>query len=221
MKLVHPELMSVLCTDEPGVQTIVIENQNFMRKLILGLHSQINGSEGLFVLSKNDTPLDFAKNAELIDDVLFFDLNRKPLISKIISAMEFEATEGENIFEQNELLQRLELFLDKLAFPIPCDITYSKLSFSSIIKAVGVELRDEYDNPLERLLDYMELVREFAGDKLFIIFNLRNFFGDKETELFLDTACRHAYNLIMFESHDYPRLKSERRITIDSDLCEF
>ena len=89
------------------------------------------------------------------------------------------------------------------------------------MKAVGLAVRDEYGSQLEKLVDYMELVREFDRDKLFFTVNLRSFFTDEECGLFMETVAGHGFHVIMLESMDRPKLKLERRITIDTDLCEF
>ena len=221
MKLVYPELNSILDTDAPGIQSLVVESPSFLRSLLMDLSGQLRGEPGKFVLSKGNVPLDIARNVELLDDLIGFELNRKPLLNKVMAALEREANEPENMLETEAVLRRTELLLDRLAFPYPCDICYSKLNVSSLIRAVGVELRDEYDDLLERLIDYMELVREFDRDKLFVTVNLRSFFTDDETAAFVETVISHEYHVLMIESHDAPRLAAERRVTVDADLCEF
>ena len=47
----------------------------------------------------------------------------------------------------------------------------------------------------------------------------RSFVGDEETERFIDSVIKHKFDLIMLENAAYPRLKNERRIVIDGDLC--
>lgn len=86
---------------------------------------------------------------------------------------------------------------------------------------MGIHLRDEYDDPLERLLDYMELVREFDRDKLFVLVGMRSFFSDREMEMFLKTVLSHGFRVLLLDSVDRERIRYERRLTIDRDLCEF
>lgn len=85
----------------------------------------------------------------------------------------------------------------------------------------GIHLRDEYNDPLERLLDYMELVREFERDKLFVLVGMRSFFADREMELFFRTVLAHGYRVLLLDSIDRERSQYEKRLTIDKDLCEF
>ena len=81
-------------------------------------------------------------------------------------------------------------------------------------------MREEYDSMPEKVIDYMELVRTFDRDKLFITVNMRAFMTDEEAELFLSTVLSYGYHMLMLESSAKPLLKSESRVIIDEDLCE-
>jgi CRISPR-associated protein Csn2 len=110
------------------------------------------------------------------------------------------------------------------AFDFPCDIVTTKVSPSSILKSVGIEIRDSYDGQIgeaEKILDYMELVREFDREKLFITLNMRSFFEDNVMESFLQTVVSHEFKVLMIENKAYERLSFEKRLTVDEDLCEF
>ena len=71
------------------------------------------------------------------------------------------------------------------------------------------------------LLDYMELVREFDHDKLFITVNLRSYYNDETILKFMETVLAHDYKVFMIENKDYPVLAKEKRRIVDEDLCEF
>ncbi len=221
MKLIHPELSQALDCSQPGIQTLVVENKDFLRRLLADAYIQKNGNPGTWILAQNDKIVDFAKNVELISNYFETELNRHSLISKITTALENEAT-SEEFFESSiALISKIEQYMNELAFSLPGDIHFPKLSMNSLLKAAGPEIADEYDNCLERMLDYFELVREYDRDKLFITVNLRSFFSDEDTSLFLDSAISHEYHIIMIESHAFPVLPQEHRLTVDEDLCEF
>lgn len=161
------------------------------------------------------------QTAELIDNCLNFELNRKTLLNKVCSALEQRAVLEEFFLKTAELLSHLESYMDELAFSLPCDIRCEKCSVSGVIKSTGIHLRDEYDDPLERLLDYMELVREFDREKLFVLVGMRSLFADREMELFFRTVLTHRYRVLLLDSTDRERSQYEKRLTIDKDLCEF
>ncbi len=221
MKLCHTELESVLDTDNDGVQTLVIENKLFFTSFLTTALAQAEGEEGAITVSSNNKPLDFASHAEVIIDPLSISLNKKALMTKITATLESEASQSEHYAETMEILTHIETFIDKLSFIFPFDIICNKLSAATLLKAAGIAVRDICADPLERLLNYMELVREFDKDKLFIIANLRTFFSDTDIERFLESIALHGYHAILLESTSGSILEKEHRITVDKDLCEF
>lgn len=221
MILCHPQIETVFDFSAPGIPSVVIEEPVFFRTLMLDLYDQINGESGKFILSENDKELNIGTWVELIDNCLHFSLNTKPLINKIVSAMEQLAVGESFSMKTAELLQQLEQYAAELAFNFDCDILCEHCTAAGLFKAVGISLRDEYDDPLERLIDYMELIREFDRDKVFILINLRSFFADDHVENFLETISAHGYHVLLLDSIDRKKLPQERRVTIDNDLCEF
>lgn len=221
MKLAHPMLDTVFSTEEDRVPTLVIENQVFFRSFLQDISDQIAGFDGKAVLSLNDRVLPFQGNAELVDSFLGFTLNRKPLVNKILSVLERDAVEGARYMDTMAILSSVENLLSELSQFFPCGLSCTKLSIGAIWRAIGIEIAQDYDDPLEMILDYMDLVREFDRDKLFIFVNIRSYFPDEKVELFLETALGHGFQMLLIDSRDYDRLEAEKRVIIDKDLCEF
>ena len=96
----------------------------------------------------------------------------------------------------------------------------NKLSVSNVLKMAGLHFVEEYKNQLEKLIDYMSLIREYENEKLFILVNMRSWFSDDEMDLFIRTALVHKYRLLLVDNKEYSRLSGEKRIIIDQDLCE-
>ncbi len=221
MILCHPQMETIIDFAGREVPALVIENPAFFRTLMMDLYAQKNGEEGQFVLSENGKTLSISSMVELLDNCLQFNLNTKPLLNKIAAAMEQMAA-GEDFFLKTaDILQRLEQYMNELAFAFDCDIVCERCTTAGVIKAMGIALRDEYEDPLERLVDYMELIREFDRDKLFVLVNLRCFFDDSAVEHFLQTTLEHGYRVLLLDSVERKKLSIERRLTIDIDLCEF
>lgn len=203
------------------VQTLVIEAPSFLRAFLQDLYDQIDGMEGEMVLSEQDKQLAIGNWVEVMDNFLNFDMNKKHLLNKIIGQMEKIAGSDAFFLKTADILQRLEAYTSELAFSFDCDIVCGHCTVGGLLKGMGVTVRDEYEDPLERLIDYMELVREFERDKLFIYVNLRSFFSDAEVEGFLRTALDHGYRILLIDAQSHEKLSLENRITVDNDLCEF
>lgn len=221
MILCHPQMETIMDFSGTKAQTLVIEAPNFLRTFLQDLYDQINSMEGELVLSEQDKQLAIGNWVEVMDNFLNFDMNKKPLLNKITGQMERIAGSDAFFLKTSDILQRLEAYTSELAFSFDCDIVCGHCTVSGLLKGMGVTVRDEYEDPLERLIDYMELVREFERDKLFVYVNLRSFFSDAEIEGFLRTALDHGYRILLIDAQSHEKLSLESRITVDNDLCEF
>lgn len=221
MKLSYPYLSEVFIIENQAVNTLVVESQKFFREILLDIKSQTEGCNGNTVLSDEGVTLSFSKYAEIITDFLSFDINRKELLTRVVSALEKEAYSETNFMQTQELLSSVESYIDTLAFEYSCDIVPTKIHMSGILKSAGILIQCDSKDPLDMLLDYMELVREFDHDKLFITVNLRSYYNDETILKFMETVLAHDYKVFMIENKDYPVLAKEKRRTVDEDLCEF
>ena len=221
MKLAYTEISAVFDTDIPAVNTLVIENRRFLRKILEDLNNQISGYEGDMVLSVKDRPIPFDKNAELIQDFIAFTLNRKPLLTKMTAIMEKIAVSPEYYTQTQTQLWGIESYILDLSQDFPVEIACTKLTPAALIKSAGIEIVSEKGYPLEQLIDYMELVREIDRDKLFVLVNIRSYFDDHEIEVLFRTILDHEFHVVLIDSFAGAVLKCEKRWTIDEDLCEF
>ncbi len=221
MILCHPQMATIMDFSGAKAQTLVIEAPSFFRAFLQDLYDQIDGMDGELILSEQDKQLSIGNWVEVMDNFLNFDMNKKHLLNKIIGEMERISGNDAFFLKTSDILQRLEAYTSELAFSFDCDIVCGHCTVGSLLKGMGVTVRDEYEDPMERLIDYMELVREFERDKLFVYVNLRSFFADKEIERFLRTALDHGYRILLIDGQAHEKLPLENRITVDNDLCEF
>lgn len=224
MKLTYPAFSETITIGADLVPSLILESRTLFRELICDIATAIDGMKTDLVLSIGDHIVDISKTVELITNFICFDINKKTLINKIIAELEKVSVSPEYYVKTQALLAEIERSVGEWAFSFPCDIIPSKISASTLLKSVGIELRNDYEGhegEVEKILDYMELVREFDRDKLFVTVNLRSYFNDDVVERFLETVIAHEYKVLMLESQAYPRLSLEKRRTIDADLCEF
>lgn len=221
MMLAHPQLDTALDFSCQQVNTMVIENPRFFRDFLRDINTQIQGYSGLAVLSENDKSIPFAKHVELVDSFLSFGINRKSLLTKLLAHLEATAVDGDHYVKTAQLIAALEQHILDLTSDLPFDVVCAKINVGNILRAVGIELPDDYENDLERLLDFMELTRELDRDKLFILVNLRSYYADEDISAFLSTIISHEYHVLLVDSSAHALLLEEKRTTIDVDLCEF
>lgn len=221
MKLAHPDIERVIDINCGLVNEVVIENQRFFCALVEDINFSIDGCAGKTILSINDKVVDLSKYALTITEFAPLQLNKKTLITKITQILEKEAVNESNYVATMELLAKIESFLLELGLELPCEIEFSKVNVGSLIKAMSPEIVDSEKPTIERLFDYMELVRELEREKLFILINARSYFSDEEMEAFVETILSHDQKALLLESQARSKLNGTQRLTIDKDLCEF
>ena len=219
MKLVANFLPGEIVIEEGSVSSLVIENQGLFFKIVNCLYEQCKGEEGAIILSDNKGILKISKNVELITTLVPFEINEKRLLSKISDQIEKEAL-NETFFQTTMgLLAQIENYLGNLVDFLPCSIDFSEISISSMIKACGMMIKDDSESMLEKVLNYISLVRDILGERLFIFVNLKSFFSDKEMHQFLNMAIDRKACILLIDNMEKILLDGEKRLIIDQDLC--
>lgn len=220
MMMVCPWFQREIIIEDGKITTLVIENQPLFRRFAEELGKQIVGDNGEIVLSEHYTPQDLKNSAEILDRFAPFELNKKQLLNKITAKLEKTALDEVHYMQAKKLLWEIEQFAEEVAFEYSCDLVYDKIDIGVIFKAIGIRLADEYAEPLERILDYMSLVREFERNKIFIMINMRSYFDDAAMNLFAQTVKKQQFAVLLLESTERKRLSDELCYVIDEDLCE-
>lgn len=139
-----------------------------------------------------------------------FGENKKSLLTKICSNIEKLAI-NEEYFEKTQcLLTNMEKYFYDITTDLPCSLTCDGLCTSSLFKMYGIMVDTESNSLAEQIIDYMELVREFNKDRLFIFVNLRSYISDSTMNKFINTVLGKKLRILLIENLDKPKLKNER-----------
>ncbi len=220
MKLWLEGVQQPLVMDGESVTTLVIENPSLMYTVLADIHAQCQGEAGTSVLSSNDKKVDINHSLDLLTDFVTFDGNRKSLLTKILHGLEKTANDETYYQRTHRLMAELENYLNDLSMELDVEMAYDKLSLNNLLKSVGMRVIIDYNKLVERLFAYMDLVRRFEGEKLFLLVNLRSFVSLEDMELFMQTVVAHGLRVLLVDNQAYPLLPLEKRHIIDSDLCE-
>ena len=221
MKLVHSDIGTAVELKAGRPTSLTVENQRLFRELLEELLAQSEGASGRFALySDCHEELPLHKSIELISQFVPFSLNRKSLLSAVMAKLEKEALSAEHWEKTQALLAEISSFVDALAMALPCDVVCEKNHLQGLLRSVGVSIAEDGVGTLERLFDYMELVRELLGERVFVLVNFREYFTKEETALFFQSAASHQFTLLLLESRCHARVFEEERLVIDEDLCE-
>lgn len=220
MKMVYHSMQNHIMVNSGRITSVVVENPDYYYEMLWNLARQIKGEAGDWVISEDDVPQSVNKKIELIKDMVDFEINKKALLTKIISSCEKTALDEIHIDKTMQLLASIEQYMEMLRENYDIDLNYDKITIAQLLKTVGITINMSSDKPLEILYSYMKLVREFVGEKIFVFVNLRSFVSAHDFSEFVRTITYHGYQVVFFENKEYPRVQDENRIIIDYDLCE-
>lgn len=220
MKLAYSTLQNIIEIKGDTIHSIVVENPKYYYNMVKDFMDQMEGKEGGWTVSENDKPLAVNKCVEVLFDFISINVNQKTLIAKIVNEMERMANKEENINGTMQLLSDIERFVLYLNEDFDLSINCDKLTISQLLKSIGISVSVETDDLIEILYSYMQLVRQFIGDKLFVFVNLRSFVSQKQFSDFAMTIIGHSYQVIFLENKEYDKIAKESRLIIDQDLCE-
>ena len=141
-------------------------------------------------------------------------------MNKVISNLEQTALSGRFYQETQELLGAIENFVMDLTLDVSCDLVIEKQTIQGLLKGIGLSILDKYDSLEERILVYMDLVREYEKKELFVFYNLRGLIPYDTLNLMINTALEREHCILLVDCAEYPSLTGEDRLIIDKDLCE-
>lgn len=219
MKIAYEGLDTVIEISTEYITELVIENAAFLYQMLTALKCAADGEESEIVISKDDRLVSASKTVSLVTDFVSFSLNQKSLISKIIGELDRTAKNGAYYQKSQELLASIESYMLELTMDFSCELICEKLNMQGLLKGMGLSIADDYDALEERLLAYMDLAREFEGKELFIFVNMRCLIPHDRLQLMVDTALVREYRMLLIDNMEFQRLKNERRIVVDEDLC--
>lgn len=221
MKIVHPKINSKIEISDHEISVLVIEAPEFFYELLMDIKSQINNFEGNTVLSVRNEPVSFHKCVELITDPLAIEMNSRTIMKKVLVAMEKCSQDAVYYERTQKLMAEIETYINDLSLNFDTEIECQDVSFQQLLKAAELTVADEYSRLVDRIYAYMELIREFEGDKLFIFVNLSSYIRKEQLQEFANTVVGHSFRVLLIDSHNFERLEQENRLIVDCDLCEF
>lgn len=216
MKFTHAKTGLLLELD--NVNILVVEKKTQLVNYILELKNQIETSVGNFVLS-NDKILNFEKVTELIIDPWSIDFNSKRIKSKLFKVIQ-ELAKEESYSEFLDLRSVLYKYLEDITFHLPYPIAYDmEISPDSIFKLVNLQIDNNEGTFLERIVNYMKLLKSLCGVQLIIFLNLKNYLDNQDLKNLYTEAKYQELTLLLIESKTCKITEEDKLTIIDNDSC--
>ena len=208
-------------SNEEKVNIIVIENQNYFTDILTDFSNQVNKLRGKCVLSYDNSPIDMYKNLEIITEFIPFDINKKPLVNKLLKIADFISQNEDFVLKTKSLYSYVSEYALSIAERIDYNIDFLyEFDVSAILKAINFKFMDEGMSISEKVIEYMLLVREFENDKCFVLVNFRNYLNNEEIDEFYKTVLYNKLRVLIISASDYPKSEYEKKIIVDTDLCQ-
>lgn len=90
---------------------------------------------------------------------------------------------------------------------------------SSLMKSISVEIDDDADSLLEKMMQYIKLMNQICGVEIFVIPNLKVYFSTEDIIQLYEVAMYNKIYLIVIESFQTLHVEGEKGWIIDKDLC--
>lgn len=221
MRFAHIDLQKELNWDENHhLNELVIESPIFLRKILRGLANR-DADSGVSFTEQGEA-MNFAKEIDVIYNPLHLDFDNRRAMSTLLKIL-VKASLSEDFYtETNEFKARIVRYLDKIidSENFVFEVATGDFALDDIAKAVNIHIVDDEDDFVELLTDYMSMMSELAGIKLFVFLNLRTILLDEEMERLIKNLKNHQLNVFLIESRQFVKIAGVERIIIDSDLCE-
>ena len=198
MKLANSKFFETL-EFECGSQTLVVENVELLRTIILQLKFQINNKIGDFILSDNDAILDISKNILLITDVFEISGLSKQLKNKLQQYVE-SSYDNDDLYQ--DIYQKLIEFGNDLTNSSPYPLCFNQeISKFDIIKLLNIQFEHNYSSLLEEVIDYIDIFSQIIKTKLFVFVSLRSFLTDEEFNNFMKIMDYKGIRVLLIERY--------------------
>lgn len=216
----HVDIDQSLSWDENHhINELIIENQPFMRKMIAGLVDADNQDLSISEKSKHYV---MGKEIDVIFNPLDLNFNNRRAMATLLKMLVKTSLSEDFYMSTNNLKTKIVKYLDKVvdADNFIFDVETDDFTLDSIAKAINIHIVSDDDDFIELLTDYMSMMVELAGVKLFVFVNLRMYITDGELARLTHNIDNHQLDVLLIEGKDFGKISCADRIIIDTDSSE-
>lgn len=217
--IVKPDFLPPFEISDEKTNVIAIENPSAFYSFAEELNGQIDGDDGMIVLSSNGEILKISSKMEVIKDYIPFEINNKRLVNKLYAYFERKAMNGEYYDEIEKLNCGILQLMKKLTETEMVETEFGSISINVLFKAVDFKLSEEQNSLEESVLNYMLNVRELEGDRIFVIINMLSYVNEERREALFRTVVDHRITALFLEPRSVKPGGIVNQIIIDEDLC--
>lgn len=199
---------------------LIIENPHFLRKILRDLNA--DNLERSLGFSEDGKSLSFEKEIDTIFNPLKLDFNNRRAMTTLLKLL-VKASLSETFYlETGKLKTKIVKYLGDLVDSenFNFEVITDEFGIDDLAKATSLHIVGDEDDFVELLTDYMSMMAELAGIKMFVFINLRTLLDDEELGRLQHNLDNHQLNVLLVENHDNGKLEQVSRILVDRDWCE-
>lgn len=219
-KLVNPNWEHQIKFNDGSTSLLVIENSDIFRNYITGLQLQANGEDGPFVLSDEKEIIPIKDRLSFALNPLSIEIVDKKVQTKITTQIKSFMLNEDHYESLSTVLASIESFALKVEEDFLFDIEHTEPDASALIKMLGFSLKVDYQDEIEKLLEYTNVLHDICNIDHFVFVSLYDYFSEQTIETFCKECNMNKHNILLIERHNQNPPKDAKKILIDSDLCE-
>ncbi len=222
MMIMHSVFSTPIHFDENQINILVVEHPKALTDMLLTLLKQSEGDDGSFVLSENYTPLDFAKEAEIVISPFEIDINQRKILTKLHQKLTSLAIGEENFLKTKELMRCHSEYLGELLQQADYHLSFcDEFDVANLFKLADIRINTDSRNLIESLTDYLTIYAELCKTSCFIFVNLKSYLSDEELLDLYQFIQYKKLNILLIESIYRKQISPIEKIrVIDADMCE-
>ncbi len=219
-KLVNPNWEHQIKFNDGSTSLLVIENSDIFRNYITSLQLQANGEDGPFVLSDEKEIIAIKDRLSFALNPLYIEIVDKKVQTKITTLIKNYMLNEEHFESLSTVLSTIESFALKIEDDFPFELEHTEPEASTLIKMLGFSLKVDYQDEIEKLLEYTNVLHDICNIDHFVFVSLYDYFSEQTIVNFCKECNMNKHNILLIERHNQNPPKEAQKILIDSDLCE-
>ena len=199
---------------------LVVESPTSLRQLLRDFTVE-DSSRQISVTEKGES-LHFEKDIDVILNPVKLDFNNRRAMTTLLKLLVKTSLSEDFYLSTNSLKSKIIKYLDGVvgAEDFEFEVSTHDFMIDSLAKAANLHIVGDEDDFVELVTDYMAMMADLTGIKLFVFINLRSLITEDELGRLRHNLNNHQIDVLLVESLDRRVIDGVSRIVVDEDACE-
>lgn len=211
--------------DENHINILEIHNKQFATKIIKKLLCKENiYDDEVLMLLDDEKELNLLKNSIVITDLFNIALNDKKLLNKLYDLLEQEIKIDEEIYiELNEINKLMGNLLQSKINQSNLDLEIDRdLKIKELLKFYNIRiLKNDEDDILTDLLNYLDLIIELNLYKIIFIVNLKSYLNNIQLKEIYKYILYNEIKVLLIETVENKKNDEERKLIVNESFDDY